>query len=100
MQILTVAGEVQDGIANQLPGAVPGGFATAADLNEGGWQMVRIAKAGTVWITADGKDGVVLQEQQGVGHFTAEVAGDDFLLEGKALGVVDAPEPADDRGGR
>ena len=100
MEVLPVAGEIQDRIADQLAGAVPGGLAAATDLDEGSREVGGIAEAGAVRGTADGEDGIVLEQEEGVRRIACEMPGHDFLLEREALGVINTPEPAEGWGGQ
>jgi len=74
---------------------MPGRLAAAPDFDQWRGEVLRIPQAGAVGGAADGEDGIVLKEEEGVGGFPCEVAGDDFLLQGQAGGIVDPSQPTD-----
>ena len=95
MEVLAARAEVEDGVADELAGAVVGGLAAAPGDDERVREGGGVAQAGVVGGAADGIDGVVLEEEEGVGRGgVGEFAGDEVVLEGERLGVGEAAEPA------
>lgn len=97
VEVVAVGGEAEDGVADELAGAVPCGFAAAADFDERGGEGLGVAEAGAVLGAADGEDGFVLEEEDGFrGERVEEGAGSGFL-KGEAILIGNAAEPLDGR---
>src|SRR5207245_2342416 len=64
MQVAAVAAQVEDGITNELPGAVEGDVAAALHLENG--QVARLAHVARAGVTAQRHDRRVLEQQDHV----------------------------------
>ena len=82
------AAEVEDGIADELAGAVIGDVAAAVDFVEGdaaaGKQLVGGQNVGAVGVAAKGEDGRMLEEQEHVFDAALEAEVDYFRLQARA----------------
>lgn len=94
VQVLAVADEVQHRIANQLPRAMPGGLPSSSDFHQRGREIAS-AETAAVKGAADGENGVMLQQENSVRIFSGEVAGEQVLLQFKAVRIGHAAQPAD-----
>jgi len=65
VEVFAAAGEVKDGVADELAGAVVGGLAAAVGFEEGVGEGGGIAEGGLVAEAADGVDGLVFQQVDG-----------------------------------
>ena len=90
------AAQVEDGVADELAGAVVGDVAAAVDLVErdaaAGEEFVGGEDVGAVGVAAEGEDGRVLEEQQDVVDATLEAEIDELRLEAEGFVVGDAAE--------
>ena len=98
MKVLTMVAEVEDGIADELAGAVIGGLAAAIDLDDGMGKMRGAAQAGLVRGAANGVNRVVLEEQELIGDGAGAALGNEAVLEGEGLPVIDPAQPLDGKG--
>ena len=91
-----VAAEVEDGIADELAGAVVGDVAAAVDLVDfdafGRQEFVGGEDVAALGVAAEGEDGWMLEEDEGVGDGVGFACGDEFGLEAEAFGVGGAGE--------
>ena len=89
-----VAAEVENGIADELAGAVVGDVAAAVDLVDfdafGCESLVGEEDVGAGRVAAEGEDGRVLEEDQGVADFIRFAGSDDFGLDAQTFKVGDA----------
>src|SRR3954447_1798878 len=89
LHVLTVPGQVEDRVADELAGAVVGGLAAAVgfdDLDLGAVGDVQLALLGAA---AERDDGRVLEQQHGVGQLAASDGVGDPTLQLPALLVAD-----------
>ena len=94
VQVAGIAVEVEDQVADQLAGTVPGGLAATVDLNDGMGQGRGIAEAAAVTGAADGVNGIVLEQQHGIGDFSGLALGDQAVLLGEGCLKADPAEPS------
>jgi len=91
-----VASEIEDGVADELAGAVVRDVAAAVDLVDFdgflGEGLVGGQDVGAAGVAAEGEDGGVFEEEEGVADAVGFAGGDDFGLEAEAFGVGDAAE--------
>jgi hypothetical protein len=91
-----VAPEVEDGVADELAGAVVGDVAAAVDLVDGdafaGEKVVGGEDVGAGGVAAEGEDRGVFEEDEGVADEAGFAGGDDFGLDAEAFEVGDAAE--------
>ena len=91
-----VAAEVEDGVADELAGAVVGDVAAAVDFvdfyGSAGEQVVGGQDVGAGGVAAEGEDGWVFEEEERVADEVGFAGGYDFGLEAEAFGVGDAAE--------
>ena len=90
------AAEIDDGVADELARAVVGDVAAAIDFMQGdafaGEELIRGEDVGAAGVAAEGEDGRVLEENEGIGDHAGFACGDEALLEGEGLRVRDAAE--------
>ena len=91
-----VAAEIEDGVADELAGAVVGDVAAAVDLVDFygflGELVVRGEDVGAGGVAAEGEDGWVLKEDEGVADEAGFSGGDNLGLQAETFGVGDAAE--------
>ncbi len=99
MKVLAVGAEVEDGVADELPGAVVGDVTAAFNLDD-----VHTARREPLWRNeemlaaaraAERHDRRVLAEEEGVGHLARLAAAGEVALEGQRLGIGDTAEGDD-----
>ena len=103
MDVLAIRLEVDDRVADELPGTVEGDVAAAAGLVH--LDALRRERAGVgadvggraARPDAERDDGRMLDEQQRVVDLAGDAGLDQRLLALDAVGVADAPEPLDDQ---
>ncbi len=82
------AAQIEDGVADELAGAVIGDVAAAVDLVEGdaarGRATRRRREVGAVGVAAEGEHGRVLEQQQHVADAALRAQRDQFFLQAKA----------------
>jgi hypothetical protein len=101
--VFAVGAEVDDGIGDGLAGAVVGGVAAAVGFDEvdasGGILLGGEVEVGAVAVAADGDDGVVFEEEEGVFDAPARLAlFGEFALQRPGLAVGEAAEVAHEQG--
>jgi hypothetical protein len=88
--------EVEDGIPDELAGAMIGDVATALDLVNfyalGCEVFVIEEDVGAVGVAAEGQDGRVLEEDERIADLVGFAGSNDLGLDAKALSVGDATE--------
>lgn len=88
--------EVEDGVADELAGAVVGDIATAVDFVDSdaaeGEKVTGGEDVGAVGVAAEGEDGRVLEEEKDVLGAAFSDEGGNLRLEAEALGVVNAAQ--------
>jgi hypothetical protein len=91
-----VAAEVEDGVADELAGAVIGDVATAVDLVDFdaalGEELVGREDIGAAGVAAEGEDRRVFEEEERVADGSRFACGYDLGLDAEAFGVGDAAE--------
>jgi hypothetical protein len=91
-----IAAEIEDGVADELAGAVIGDVAAAIDLvhlhSTLGEEIVASEDVGAVGVAAEGEDGRMLQHEESVADEVLLASGDDLLLDGESFAVGDAAE--------
>ena len=91
-----VAAQVEDGVADELAGAVVGDVAAAVDLVEldaaAGEQFVGGEDVGAGGVAAEGENGRMLEQKERVADGAGLARGDDLGLDAQAFGVGDAAE--------
>ena len=91
-----VAAQIDDGVADELSGAVIGDVAATVDLVQldvaRGELLVGGDDVFAMRVAAEGEDGEVLEQQQRVADEALLARIDDATLDGEAVGVGDAPE--------
>ena len=91
-----VAAEIEDGVADELAGAVVGDVAAAVDLVDldaaAGKELVGGEDVGAGGVAAEGEDRRVLEEEERVADGAGFARGDDLSLDAQAFGVGDAAE--------
>ena len=91
-----VAAEVEDGIADELAGAVVGDVAATinlVDLNAFFYEkLIGCEDVGAGGVATEGEDGRVLEEEQGVTDLLRFASRDYLGLDAEAFGVGDAAE--------
>src|SRR5258708_29357849 len=94
-----VSAEVEDGVADELPGAVEGDVAAAVafeDLDSAQSQLVgRQQDVGRLRVASQGDDRRVLEQEQHVADASGFAEFDQFLLDAQSGSVVDAAELED-----
>ena len=96
VEVLAVVAEVEDGVADELAGAVIGALAAAIDFDDGMRESGGLAEAGLVAGAADGVNGMVFEEEEGgVGVRCVEEGVDVGLLEGVGVLPGDLAEVLD-----
>lgn len=96
VQVLAACGEVKDGVADELAGAVVGGLPAAVGFVKGVGQGGGIAEGGLVAEAADGVNGEVLEEENRVFRAASEDGGGVVLLELEPGAVGDGFREMDD----
>ena len=90
------AAQVEDGVADELAGAVIGDVAAAVDLVEGdaarGKQLIGGENVGAVGVAAQRKHRRMLEQQQHVADAVLLAQRDQLLLQAKGFSVGDAAE--------
>ena len=93
---ITQAAQVEDGIADELAGAVVGDVATTIDFVEGDAaareELIGCEDVGAVCIAAEGEHRRVFEEQQNVADAALLAEFDQLRLEKERFAVVDAAE--------
>ena len=92
MQVLAVVVEVKDQVTDELSGAVVGGLAAATDFDEWVWEFGWVAQAGLIASAADGVNGIVFQEEDGVFDFARAAFRDELELQLECLIVGESIE--------
>ena len=91
-----VAAQIDDGVADELAGAVVGHVAAAVDLVQldaaGGEELIAGEDVGAGRVAAEGDDGRMLQQQQRVADEACLARGNHAGLDGEAFGVRNAAE--------
>ena len=91
-----VAAQVEDGVADELAGAVIGDVAAAVDLVDFdlflGEEFVGCEDVGAGAVAAEGENGWVLEEEERVANAVGLARGDDVVHCADAFGVGDSAE--------
>lgn len=93
-----MSAEVEDGVADKLPGAVVGALATAIDFDNGMRKLRGDTEAGLVAGAANGVDGLVFEkEESGLGLVVQHLPDVGLLkregfLPGEAVEVLDGED--------
>lgn len=87
VEVPAVRVQVEDRIADELAGAVIGGLAAAVGLEYGEGECGGVAQGGLVAQAADGVNGLVLQQEDGVAAGAGEDGIHVLLLQAEAFGV-------------
>lgn len=95
MEVLAVISQIEDGIADELAGAVVGALAAAVDFDDGVRKEGGLAETGLVPGAADGVDRMVFEEEEGGVGRSVEEAVDLRLLFGEGLFVGEGSEMLD-----
>lgn len=86
--------EIDDGVADELTGAVISNVASAVDFVDldatVGEKIIRRQDVVATRVTAEGKDRRMLEEQEGVSDAACMAGLDELLLKGERGGVVDS----------
>src|SRR5258707_13510034 len=95
VQILSAIAQIDNRITDQLSGSVVGRLPATIDLKKWMRQMRSTAQARLVRCPTDGVNGVMFEEQDGVGErWFASYLRHDFFLQRQGVGKIRSAEPA------
>ena len=90
------AAQIEDGVADELAGAVIGDVAAAIDFVKrdaaAGQELIGSENVGAVGVAAQGEHGRMLEEQQDVADAALLAQLNQLRLQAQSFGVVDAAE--------
>lgn len=95
MKVASATFEVDDGICDELAGAVPRSLSATIDLKNRMWQCPRAAKTGLIATAADRIDRIVLENQELFVSGSCKILADEAALQIQCLPIFDATKPLD-----
>ena len=95
MKVPSATFKIEDGIGDELTGAVPGGLSAAIDLENGMRQSFRAAEAGLIAGSANRINRLVLEKQKLFAPGARQIFADQHVLQVQRFLVFDAAKPLD-----
>ena len=95
MKVPSATFKIEDGIGDELTGAVPGGLSAAIDLENRMRQSLRAAEAGLIAGSANRINRLVLEKQKLFAPGARQIFADQPVLQVQRFLVFDAAKPLD-----